>query len=146
MTQCFLKSDRRQCQSEVEVGSPQQVCLTSEKDSERARVQGPGLRPPIPEPHQSPSPLAHGAESGRVPCPLWFTSLVAITLFKIDVSGSFSLIKGRIRGDMISCLCRIYVSMAILGKWETTGKTKRGSLCSRASDTAGSGWAYHLKI
>ncbi len=58
-----------------------------------------------------------------LPCPLWLTSRVAMTLLKTETSGSFSpMTRDGMRGDMISCLWRMYVSMAILEKEITRGK------------------------
>lgn len=58
-----------------------------------------------------------------LPCPLWLTSRVAMTLLKTATSGSFSpMTRDGMRGDMISCLWRMYVSMAILDKEIPRGK------------------------
>lgn len=52
-----------------------------------------------------------------LPWPLWLTSRVAMTLLKTAVSGSFSpMTRDGMSGDMMSCLWRMYVSMAILGE------------------------------
>lgn len=77
-----------------------------------------------------------------VPCPLWFTSFAAMTLLKTEVRGSFSPITWEvISGDIISCLCLMYVSMAILRRtttdWEADMEAT-SSMCSARQGLANS--------
>ncbi len=84
----------------------------------------------LPQGHISPQRQKHKSKDFffwpidlDLPCPLWLTSRVAMTLLKTETSGSFSpMTREGMRGDMISCLWRMYVSMAILEKEITRGK------------------------
>ena len=74
---------------------PNRVCFISEKDSERARVQGLSSEATTPEPHQSPSPLGTRGEY-LVLCDslLWLLSLYSRLMWVAHSPRSRGMLSG----------------------------------------------------